>query len=56
MAKQTNQRLREEIEHLQDIVNLILNSWKSKHPEDFEVPDGMKLCVGTKEMAKNELI
>lgn len=41
----TNKRLREEIKELKDIVNALMKGWKSKHPEDFKMPDGYKLVM-----------
>lgn len=43
MGVETNKNLRQEVKQLKDIVNLLLNNWKSKHPEDFKIPEGYGL-------------
>jgi len=43
---ETNKRLKNEIEQLKNIVSGLLQGWKAKHPEDFQLPSDFKLMNG----------
>lgn len=40
---ETNKELINKNKELKDIVSALLTGWKSKHPEDFEMPEGYTL-------------